>query len=274
MKRLYIAAMIFSFFSFQIGFAGHDKADHGARSSGLAGADVALSGFWSLRNNQAGLASLKNPTGGLFYENRFGMKELGYQSAGFVYPFQGSALGVTANYFGDELYHESAFGLAYGMRIAEGFSAGIQLDYFSSFTDAEEQVKNNAVTFEAGLLYELTPEITIGVHAYNPLEVSMNSSAATEVIPSNYSLGAAFKVDEKLLLTTEVEKTQGYGESVRAGVEYEVVDKTFLRAGVATKPGLFSFGFETSWNHLTLQIASSMHEVLGFSPMVSVLFEF
>ena len=274
MKRKYITVFLVFFLSANICWGGHDKADHGARSAALAGADVALSGFWSLRNNQAGLASLKNPTGGIFYENRFGMKELGYQSAGFIYPFQGSALGVTVNYFGDQLYHESAFGLAYGMKIAEGFSAGIQLDYFSSFTDTEKQVKNNAVTFEAGLLYELNSEITIGVHAYNPLEIMMNSSAATEIIPANYSLGAAFRVDEKLLLTTEVEKTQGFGESVRAGVEYEVVDKTFLRAGVATNPGLFSFGFETSWNHLTLQLASSMHEVLGFSPMVSVLYEF
>jgi hypothetical protein len=253
---------------------GHDKADHGARSAAMAGADVGLTGFWSLRNNQAGLSHLEAPAAGLFYENRFGIRALGLQSIGFAYPFKTGTIGVTANYFGDRSYNESAFGLAYGMKIFEDLSVGVQLDYFASYTDAETFVKNNAVTFEGGVLYDLTKDITVGLHAYNPLEIKMEQSDAVAIIPSSYSIGVVVHITEGILVSSELLKTMNQKESVRLGVEYEIIEKTFLRTGVATHPGLFSFGFETSWNRWTLQLASSMHQVLGFSPMISILTTF
>lgn len=261
-------------FEVVICYGGHDKADHGARSSALAGADVALSGFWSIRNNQAGLSHLEAPVAGLFYENRFGIRELGMQSIAFAYPFNTGTIGVTGNYFGDRRYNESAIGLAYGMEILDGFSVGLQLDYFSSYIDSEQFVKNSAVTFEGGILYDLAGDITIGVHAYNPLEIKMEQSDAVAIIPSTYSIGMAVHLTDGLLVSSELLKTTDQKESVRVGVEYEIIKKTYLRTGVASNPGLFSFGFETSWNQWTLQIASSMHHVLGFSPMISLMATF
>ncbi len=252
-------------------YGGHEKHDHGARSVALAGADVSLEGFWALRNNQAGLASVDKPAAGLFFENRYGIRELGFQSAGFVYPFKTGTIGITANYSGGELYNESLLGLAYGMKIFEGFSLGVQLDYMSSYTDTEEPFKNQAVTFEAGLLYALGEDVTVGFHAFNPLEVSMESETAITLVPAVFSLGAAFHLAEGLQVSTELQKVTHKKESVKLGVEYEIVDKTYLRTGVATEPGLFTFGFETSWNAWKIQIASSMHEVLGFSPAISIL---
>lgn len=268
-KHHLIAA--FLFLSVFAAYGGHEKNDHGARSVALAGADVSLEGFWALRNNQAGLTGVKKPTAGLFFENRFGIRELAYQSAGFVYPFKTGTLGVTANYSGGELYNESLLGIAYGMKIFEGFSIGVQLDYLSSYTDTEDPFKNQAVTFEAGLLYELGEDVTIGFHAFNPMEVSMKSEAAITLVPAVFNLGAAFHLAEGLQVTTELQKVTNKKESVKLGVEYEIVDKTFLRTGVATEPGLFTFGFETSWNAWRFQLASSMHNVLGFSPAVSIL---
>ncbi|MFW5974923.1 MAG: hypothetical protein ACOCQ6_01820 [Bacteroidota bacterium] len=271
METKHFIITAFLLISFFLVYGGHEKHDHGAHSVALAGADVSLEGFWALRNNQAGLASVSEPAAGLFYENRFGIRELGFQSAGFVYPFKTGTLGVTVNYSGGELYNESLVGMAYGMKILEGFSLGVQLDFMSSYTGTEEQFNNQAVTFEAGLLYELGDDVTVGFHTFNPMEVSMENETAVILVPAVYSLGAAFHLTEGVQVSTELEKVSHYKESVKLGVEYEVADKTYLRTGVATEPGLFSFGFETSWNAWNIQLASSMHEVLGFSPAISIL---
>lgn len=270
MKHILSLFIVLSLFTLS-SYAGHDIMDHGARSAAMAGADVALKDFWSLRNNQAGLAYLDGISFGLYYENRFGLDELAYQSFGFAVPTSRGTLAATANYYGNEDYHESALGLAYGVQLLENLSIGIQLDYLSTYANTVPEVNYQAITFEGGILYDISDDIVIGVHLYNPLEVEMESDVDTEIVPAAYSVGSVITLSDGLLVSAEMQKVMDRRESFRIGAEYEVVKKTFLRAGVGTHPGIFSFGFETAWKKVQLQIAASNHEVLGFSPMVSLI---
>lgn len=253
--------------------AGHEKTSHGARSSGLSYADVCLRDFWSLRNNQAGLAWLNDPAAGVYYQNRFGMDALSFQSIGAAYPFSFGTVGVTADYYGSSAYNETTAGVAWAMKLHENLSAGVQLDYLSTFIDLERYNRASAVTFEIGFLYAVNEEIWIGAHVYNPLRQEMRSEAY-EKIPSVFSLGTTFKITDGLLLAAEAEKTTGKQESYHLGVEYELLDKTFARIGISSGTNLLSFGFETAFNAFSIQIASSMHQTLGFSPMASMVYHF
>lgn len=270
-----ISAALILFFSLMISFvyAGHEKTSHGARSSALSYADICLRDFWSLRNNQAGLAWLKSPAAGIYYENRFGLQELSFQSAGVAYPFSFGTLGITADYYGSKNYNETTVGLAWGMKLHEKLAAGVQLDYLSTFIDLENFNTASSVTFEIGVLYQVIDEVWIGAHVYNPQRQEMKSEAY-EKIPSVFSLGALFEVAHGLMVTSKVEKTTDKAESYHLGVEYELLDETFARVGVSTSQSLFSFGFETRISSLTLQLASSMHQSLGFSPMASLIYYF
>lgn len=254
-------------------FAGHEKNAHGARSAAMSFADVCLRDFWSLRNNQAGLAWISEPAAGIYYENRFGLKELSFQSTGVIYPFSFGTMGVTADYYGDENYNEMTAGLAWGMKLHKKLAAGIQLDYLSTFINLEQFNKASTVTFEIGLLYQVNNEIWIGTHVYNPIQQEMKSEAY-EKVPAVFSLGALFEVSDKLIFSAEAEKITDKKESFHIGAEYELLKATYARVGISTSETLFSFGFETSVNSLRLQLASSMHQSLGFSPMASIVYQF
>lgn len=254
-------------------FAGHEKTAHGARSSGLSYADVCIRDFWALRNNQAGLAWLDKPAAGIYFENRFGLKKLNFQSIGAVYPFSFGTVGVTADYYGSASYNETTAGLAYAMKLHENFSAGIQIDCLSTFIDIDRFSQSTAVTFELGLLYEVSDEIRLGAHMYNPFEQRMESQAY-ETIPSVFSLGLLFEITDNLLVSTEADKTTGKSECYHMGIEYAILETTFARVGVSTGQSLFSFGFETRISSMSLQLASSMHHTLGFSPMASLIYNF
>ncbi|MCF8337009.1 MAG: hypothetical protein K9I74_03405 [Bacteroidales bacterium] len=273
MKTLHIlSAIIFSVISMNL-FAGHEKTAHGARSSGLSYADVCIRDFWALRNNQAGLAWLDKPAAGIYFENRFGLEELNFQSIGMAYPLSFGTVGLTADYYGSSSYNETTAGLAYAMKLHENLSAGIQIDYLSTYIDLDRYSQSSAVTFELGLLYGVSDEIWVGAHFYNPLEQSMESQAY-ETIPSVFSMGLLFEVGEKIIVSTEAEKTTAKKASYHLGIEYELLEKTFARIGVSTGQSLFSFGFETRISSLSLQLASSMHHTLGFSPMASLIYNF
>jgi len=273
MKATTSAFVLFFSFLTICGFAGHEKNAHGGRSAAMSFTDVCLKDFWSLRNNQAGLAWIKAPAAGIYYENRFGLKELGFQSAGFVYPFSFGTIGITADYFGDENYNEMTAGLAWGMKLHEKLSAGIQLDYLSTFINLERFNKASTVTFEIGLLYQVNDEIWVGMHVYNPIQQEMKSEAY-EKVPAVFSFGALFEVSDKLIFTGETEKITDKKESFHIGAEYEILKDTYARVGISTRETLFSFGFETNVNSLKLQLASSMHQSLGFSPMASIVYQF
>jgi hypothetical protein len=73
MPRL-ITLLFATFFVTELSAQFNDNA--GGRSTGMAGAYVALGDGWSAFHNQAGLASVQTFDAGIYYENRFGLNVL------------------------------------------------------------------------------------------------------------------------------------------------------------------------------------------------------
>jgi hypothetical protein len=72
----------------------------GAREAGISNTCIMSYDFWSSFNNQAGLSMNKNLSAGINYENRFGLKELGTNTAGIIIPAGGSSLGLIYSTYG------------------------------------------------------------------------------------------------------------------------------------------------------------------------------
>ncbi|PID95691.1 MAG: hypothetical protein CSA94_00250 [Bacteroidetes bacterium] len=273
MRKIYILLVFIFCWQIPISYAGHESRSHGGRSAAMGFADVGLKDFWALRNNQAGLAYITQISGGIYYENRYLIPEMGFQSIGIAIPVKNSVIGITADYFGDENFNETTIGLAFAKQLFKNFSMGIQMDYLTTFVDNDSFGRHHLLTFELALMYELTEGITIGFHTYNPFETKLNKDAQ-EIIPATYSLGGAFHINDNLRISSEIEKVTDRDESFKMGVEYKVAKKTWVRAGVGTRPGIFSFGFETAWKNIVFQFASSKHPTLGYSPMASLIVGF
>ena len=252
--------------------AGNDNTPIGGRSSAMGTASVAVNDFWSVHNNQAGLAGFTNIAAGIYFENRYLMKELSQKSLAFVLPSRSGVFGVSYNNFGSTLYNETKIGLAFARSFGSNFSAGLQLDYLNKRL-GENYGNHVAFTFEVGIQARVNKSLVIGAHVFNPLNVKL-SSETDERIPAIIRLGAGYNFSKVLLLTGEIEKNIDLKTRIKSGIEYQVVKQAFIRAGITTNPMTYTFGFGLDLKKLKVDFASTVHQVLGYSPQISISYYF
>lgn len=242
----------------------------GGRSSGMANASVTLNDLWSIHNNQAGLTGIKNFSAGLYYENRFGLKNLGLKSGAIALPTKSGVIGLSMTYFGYSLYNESKIGLAYARAFGAKFSAGVQLDYLSTHI-AENYGNSSAVAAEIGLRYQINKNLCIGAHIFNPTRAKV-ADYNNEHAPTIARLGLSYAFSEKLILAAESEKDIDYDPVFKAGIEYRPIKQLYFRTGISTNPVLNAFGFGLEFRSFNLDFSASYHQTLGFTPQVSLIF--
>jgi hypothetical protein len=72
----------------------------------------------------------------------------------------------------------------------------------------------------------------------------------------------------------EVEKNMDFDPVLKMGLEYRIVKQVYVRGGVASGPFTYFFGFGLSFDKLKIDFSSSIHQVLGYSPQISVVYSF
>ena len=263
-------------------FGANDNTPIGGRSAAMANSSVTLCDFWSVHNNQAGLASFNHMAIGFYYENRFMVKELGLRAGAFVLPTKSGVFGLNYNYFGYTKYNEQKIGLAYGRSFGKNFSVGLQLDYLTTRI-AEDYGSKSTFTFELGIRTKLTENFVLATHVYNPIGVKIENEY-NERVPTIFKLGLAYQLSEKLLLALETEKDLDYKPLIRGGIEYKIVEQAIVRIGYSTLPSttgsqsmsissLYAFGFGLQLNKLNIDFSSTIHQTLGWSPQFSISYK-
>lgn len=252
-------------------FAGGENFPVGGRSAGMANASVTLNDFWAIHHNQAGLTGIKNFSAGVYYENRFGLKELGIKAGAVVLPTKTAGVfGLSMTYFGYSQYNESKIGLAYAKAFGEKFSAGVQLDYLSTHI-AENYGSHSAVAGEIGLRFQANKNLCIAAHIFN-LNRAKLADYNDERIPTMVRFGLSYAFSEKVLVTAETEKDIQYDPVFKAGLEYHPIDVLYFRTGISTNPVLNAFGFGLEFKNFKLDFSTSYHQTLGFTPQFSLIF--
>ena len=272
LKRIVFQIIILTLFYHTV-FAGGEISPAGARSAGLCHSSVAVTGFWGIMNNQAGMAMLTSGELAFSYENKFLLKETGNSTAAFAYPVNFGVLGVTFNYFGYSKYNEMKAGLAYARAFGKYIRIGVQLDYLHTFIAEGYGTKSN-FTFEIGVQSDVTKNLTLGAYVFNPVMVKL-SDYANERIPAIFRFGATWHFSEAFFATAEIEKNSFYPSVIfRGGLEYNLKNMFVFRTGVGTEQEIFSIGFGMYLKGFKLDIAATMNKVLGFSPQVSLSYAF
>ncbi|MBS1656722.1 MAG: hypothetical protein JST18_01350 [Bacteroidetes bacterium] len=251
-------------------FASNEPMVGGARSLALGSTSMNSSDPYSVLNNQAGMAFQNDISFSLYAEQRFLQSELGYYAGGLTLPTKSGVFGLAINYSGFDLYNEKKMGLAYARLFSKNISGGIQIDYLS--TSVAEYGTGGALTFEAGLMIKISQQLSAAAHVFNPVPIS--SGFQDEKIPTLFRFGLSYEPGEKILLLAEAEKDIDHPARIKAGIEYQIADVLHLRGGVATNPSQYSFGVGLNVQHLKIDIASSYHQILGFTPGLSVNYVF
>ncbi|MCX6292672.1 MAG: hypothetical protein NT126_13080 [Bacteroidetes bacterium] len=250
-----------------------DNYPVGARSAGVANASVTFSDVWSSFHNQAGLAFVKETSAGVYFENSFLLPELSIKSFALAVPSKAGTFSLSGTVFGGSLYNEKKAGLAYSKKLGGKFSGGVQLDYLSTFI-AENYGTRNAFAVEIGILGEPLKNLKIGAHIFNPSKAKL-AEYGDERIPVIMRAGASYSFSEKVTVSAEEEKDMDHEPAFKAGIEYHPADVLYLRCGIASNPSLSTFGFGLKINrNFLFDMAASWHQQLGFSPGISLDYQF
>ena len=245
----------------------------GARAAGMGNASVALTDIWAVHHNQAALVGLKQAGVAAYYENRFLLSNLNLQGVTAVLPTpKAGVFGLSYARFGNNLYNQSRYSLAYGKKLWEFLSLGIQLSYLNTHI-AENYGDRHSFIAELGLLSQVSPKLRLGFHAFNLTRTKL-ADAFDERVPMNFRLGAQYDFSEKVKVAVEAEKDLELPAVFKAGIEYYPAKIIAIRVGIGTQPFHADFGLGLMLKNLHFDIAGSVHPVLGFSPKASLAYRF
>ena len=247
------------------------QVNYGPRFTALGNAAVALQDIWSVQKNQAGIAALENPQFSAGYENRFGVKELSTQSAAFVLPIKNYAFGANFQAYGVNAYRESKSGISLARAFGPKLLTAVNLNYHQIKIDNYGNAQGFSV--EVGLQYEAFKNLWLGTHIANPNQ-SKYGNNTEQIIPAHIQFGASYKFSDQLIISSEVEKVLDGQVDFKTGLEYKVVKFVALRGGVSANPFIQYAGFGINYEKFKLDFAVASHPVLGYSPQISVGYEF
>ncbi len=249
-----------------------DNYPVGARSIALSNAFISVTDPWSTFHNQATLSNLSNFSAGVFYESKYLVDELSLAAGTVVLPTLNGTVGFSFSQFGKGTFKESKIGLAYSKRLSKKLNAAIQFDYFS-YRFPENEKSHGFPTFEAGITYRATRELSLGFHVFNPIKNGVKTYYGKENLAAKYRLGGHYKFSDMVLLAFEIEKQTDIKIKAKSGLEFLPLKNLTLRIGFSGKPAQISGGIGYSFSKITTNIAFSYHGSLGFSPSVSVNYQ-
>lgn len=267
MKNNYSAILLALILSLNA-FASKESNTMGARSAGLANSSILLNDFWSAENNPAMLGKLKSFGAGLAYENHFLLSEFSYRSAAIAKPIKNAGIGISVGQFGYSLYQENEIGISYGQAFGEMLSMGVQLNY-QSISLGENLGSKGVVSANYGIAAKVNKEIELAAMIININRAKL-SDYQDERLPTIIKMGLSYRYSKKVIFLSEVEKDIDHSPIARFGIEYFTNEIIYLRVGYASNPSLSSFGFGLKFSNFQLDIASSYHNTLGFSPQISL----
>jgi hypothetical protein len=252
--------------------AGNENFSIGARSSAMGNASVSLSDVWSAHHNQAGLGFERNVSAGVYYENRFLLKELALKGVVVSLPVKAGTFGLCVTNFGYSLYKENKYSLSFAKAFGDKLSIGVAMDYLTTKI-AEGYGSKGLLAAEIGIQSKPIKGLTIGAHVFNPTRAKI-AEYNNERLPTILRLGVDYNFSDKIILAVETEKDISQKAIFKAGLEYKAVKEFYLRLGIATNPTLSSFGFGLNLKNFKIDFSANYHQTLGVVPQLGLTYSF
>lgn len=268
MKRAFVFYLVFGII--HVSFSQVWEGIPGGAVSGSGMISTQSGTAWAVTLNPAGLSNAKTYSLGVFYSDRFRLKELSTKNISAVIPVGRNAFGLSYSLFGSSVYSEQRASLGYGLELFNGIHAGVSLDY-CWIQQGGGYGSASAMTFGAGLQYALSQDITLGVYSFNPIRSAFNSNTSAR-LPSGISIGLKGTISTQLVCGFELQKEWDTSPGLRTGFEYEISEWIFVQGGLGINPGIWSAGAGFKYRGMRLDISSQWHPVLGISSAASINF--
>ncbi len=222
--------------------------------------------------NPAALPWQKQHSGGIFAEHRFGLAELKFFEAAGTFKTNNGGFGLQLQYNGYSGSNVTNIAASYGRRLSSSISVGAGLHYLRF---GQQAIYGNASSLTASLGFLVRPyeRFTATFYTFNPFRVSWGREAGFR-IPSLYRFGAGYQASDKLLLSAEMLKEEGFAVGVRAMVDYAILSSLRFKIGVASGSSSVIAGLAFQHKGFRVDVLTAYHQQLGFSPGSALLFPF
>lgn len=237
----------------------------GARHEAMGNVATAA-GTWSLWRNPAGLTSISHANVG-FSNQKLNDGGL-IQSAALIAAKLGSfRYGVAFASLGDDIYRESAVsaGLSHLIGI---HSIGIRGDWFELRIEGERPRRVLGLSF--GSRSKVSDQVTLCAAAQN---VNLPHWERGHPLPVRLAVGVLFEATKDCTLSAEIVKETQYNPSLRAGAEYGVRQKVFLRTGYQLQPNTAFAGLGLIAWQLHFDYALRFNYFLGFAQQLGITWQ-
>lgn len=248
----------------------HAQTSMGATSVAMGQTGVAIpNSNWSLFSNTALLPT--NQTQVSFYGFRYvGIAEITDMAATMSTQTNWGTVGAGIHRYGFNLFNENRFLLAYKNNL-DRFHYGISASYTHIFQGGDYGAAG-AFGIDLGLAAEITDDLWFGARATNLNQPSYGDT--DEQLPRELATGLSYYLTPEALITAEIVKDVMFPLSFRSGVQFEVIQSLFIRAGITTKPETYSFGFGYQSTRWEVNFGLQQHNPLGLSPALDLAVKF
>lgn len=218
-------------------------------------------------NNQAGMLGTENLSFQVSAGMQWGFLPV-FSVSGSKRINRSNAFGMSIKHIGDSDLNNQIIGISYARKILKNWDIGIQADLLTYQTRSFGS--RYLATMELSSMMQATEKLRVGFHIFNPFGLALTESRD---IPAIFRLGALYSLSEKVSMMAEVEQDLVLGYNLKAGLDYELVDKLHLRAGFTTGGNQLHFGLSYGFGNYTIHGASSLHPQLGFTPAGEISFQ-
>ena len=214
--------------------------------------------------NQAALAYIPVLSVGVSTERLFMLKELSMHTATLVLPVSSGAFACSLQQAGYNVYRQQQAGIAYGRKLSNKISIGMQIDYASKAI--QQYGRADAVTFELGCLLHITPQLHIGLHTFNPV-------AHDKLLPVIYTAGAGYEVSDNFLISTSVMQEDDATPVAKFMCEYRIITQLSLQLGLSPDPQFSNAAASFTLGNMRIFLSATHHPQLGFTPNASIVWQ-
>ena len=244
----------------------------------LAQPYISLSAYSSKQNdplsftgNQAALARSKSAGVGFFGERRFLLSETSVYTLGASFLSSLGNFGIQLNYGGFKNFNENKIGLAYARKLGKLVDVGVQFNYYRY--SIPTYGKASTINFEIGAMLHLSNKLNAGIHVYNPIDGKLGKSKE-EKLAAAYKFGLGYDASDNFFISSEIIKEENKAVNVIAGLQYHFAKQFFVKAGFISESTTAYAGAGVAWKNIRLDISSSYHPQLGFSPGLLLIMNF
>jgi len=248
------------------------QIEPGAKQIALSHSDIArASDSYAMFNNPAGLAQQNWREISIFYSpSPFGISKLANGSAVYHEPTKFGSFAIAYTNYGFELYKENNFFVSHSRELFNNFFFGITLNYRN--ISIKNYGSSSAFTLLVGGLTYLTNQLRIGFVIDNITRSTFGNE--DNQIPITFGFGMSYDLIPELSINAALQKEIDMSNSIRIGIDYQIIQHLNLRVGAMNEPSSLSAGFGINYSIFEIDYALFNHQDLGFTHQISVTLQF